>query len=181
MRRILLLAMIVIGCGVLGFAQVQTLPSTKEGPGPTQPPPRSDRDKEAGDSSSRDTRIDISPPKDDAKNHPTSSADPDGDGESDAASDVQEFHPWDPHRAAKDVEVGDYYFKRKNYKGALERYKEALVYKENDAMANFRLGQTYEKMKQPEEAVAHYQAYLKILPHGTLSEEAEKAVARLKK
>ncbi len=163
------------------LAQVETLPSSKDGPGPTQPPPRSDRNKEAGDSSSRDTRIDISPPKDDAKNHPTSSADPDGEDESDAASDVQEFHPWDPHRAAKDIEVGDYYFKRKNYRGALERYKDALLYKENDAMANFRLGQIYEKMKQPDDAVAHYQAYLKILPHGILSEEAQKAIARLKK
>lgn len=162
-------------------AQVETLPSSKDGPGPTQPPPRSDRDKEAGDSSSRDTRIDISPPKDDAKNHPTSSADPDGEDESDTAGDVQEFHPWDPHRAAKDVEVGDYYFKRRNYKGALERYKDALIYKENDAMANFRLGQTYEKLKQPQDAVAHYEAYLKILPHGLLSDEAEKAIARLKK
>ena len=77
--------------------------------------------------------------------------------------------------------MGDYYFKRRNYKGALERYKDALIYKENDAMANFRLGQTYEKMKQPQEAVAHYEAYLKILPHGTLSEEAGKAIERLKK
>jgi tetratricopeptide (TPR) repeat protein len=160
---------------------METLPSSDKGPGPTQPPPRSDREKEAGDSSSRDTRIDISPPANDAKLHPTSSADPDDeDAASDAPSDVQEFHPWDPHKAAKDVEVGDYYFKRRNYRGALDRYKEALYYKENDAMANFRLGQTYEKMKQPDEAVAHYEAYLKILPHGPLSEEAEKAIAKLK-
>jgi tetratricopeptide (TPR) repeat protein len=181
MRPVILLWILIVGCSALAVAQVETLPSSKEGPGPTQPPPRSDRDKEAGDSSSRDTRIDISPPKDDAKNHPTSSASPDGEDDSDAPSDVQEFHPWDPHKAAKDVEVGDYYFKRRNYRAALDRYKEALVYKENDAMANFRLGQTYEKMKQPEEAAAHYETYLKILPHGTLSEEAEKAIARLKK
>ena len=31
-----------------------------------------DRNREAAESSSRDTRIDISPPKDDAKNHPGS-------------------------------------------------------------------------------------------------------------
>jgi tetratricopeptide (TPR) repeat protein len=178
MRRLCLL-IFLLGCSAWCAGQVETLPSSNQGPGPTQPPPRSDRDKEAG-SSSRDTRIDISPPKDDAKNHPTSSTDPNDEDENDAASDVQEFHPWDPHRAAKDVEVGDYYFKRKNYKGALERYKDALIYKENDAIANFRLGQTYEKMKQPDEAVAHYEAYLKILPHGVLSEEAQKAIERLK-
>ena len=62
-----------------------------------------------------------------------------------AASDVQEMHPWDPHKAAKDVEVGDFYFKRKNYHAALERYKEALIYKPNDALANFRLAECLEK------------------------------------
>jgi hypothetical protein len=29
------------------------------------------------------------------------------------------FHPFDPHRAAKDIEVGDFYFKKKNsWRGA---------------------------------------------------------------
>src|SRR6266852_2394980 len=55
------------------------------------------------ESSSKDTRIDLSPPKDDEKNHPMSGAAV-SDAE-EAASDVQEFHPWDPHKAAKDVEV----------------------------------------------------------------------------
>jgi tetratricopeptide (TPR) repeat protein len=179
MRRLWIL-IFVVGCAGWCVAQVQTLPSSEQGPGPSQAPPRSDRDKEAG-SSSRDTRIDISPPKNDAKDHPTSTTDPDDEDASDATSDVQEFHPWDPHRAAKDVEVGDYYFKRKNYRGAMERYKDALLYKENDAIANFRLAQTYEKLKQPEEAVTHYEAYLKILPHGVWSEEAKTAMERLKK
>lgn len=181
MRRWWLLLMLLVLRAALATAQVETLPSSKDGPGPTQPPPRSDRDKEAGDSSSRDTRIDISPPKDDAKNHPTSSADPDGEDATEAPSDVQEFHPWDPHRAAKDVEVGDYYFKRRNYKGALERYKDALIYKENDAIATFRLAQTYEKLKEPDEALKQYETYLKILPHGTMAEDAQKSIERLKK
>jgi tetratricopeptide (TPR) repeat protein len=180
MRRLWLWLILVVCCSVWSWAQVETLPSSGKGPGPTQPPPRSDRDKEAGESSSRDTRIDISPPKNDARNHPTSSTDPDADDDSSDAGDVQEFHPWNPHKAAKDVEVGDFYFKRKNYRAALSRYKEALVYKDNDAMANLRLGQTYEKLNQPEEAVSHYEAYLKILPHGPFSEEAEKAVAKLR-
>jgi tetratricopeptide (TPR) repeat protein len=132
----------------------------------------------AEESSSKDTRIDLSPPSDDQKNHPQSGAAV-GDAE-DAASDVQEMHPWDPHKAAKDVEVGDFYFKRKNYHAALERYKEALVYKPNDAVANFRLAECLEKTGNPGEAVAHYQEYLKILPHGPLSPDAQKALERLK-
>src|ERR1700674_2997808 len=102
-----------------------------------------DRDKEAKESSSRDTRIDIAPPKDDTKNHPNSGVAVSEAGktvpEVDAAPrDVQEFHPWNPHRANKDVEVGDFYFKRKNYRAALTRYQDALIWKDNDAVANFR-------------------------------------------
>ena len=150
----------------------------------SQGPPQAQQDKsetnarEAEESSSKDTRVDLSPPKDDAKNHPMSgSAVSDAQ---DASSDVQEFQAWDPHKAAKDVEVGDFYFKKKNYRAALGRYKEALVYKPNDAVANFRLAECQEKMGNPSEALTHYQEYLKILPHGPLSADAQKALERLK-
>ena len=129
-------------------------------------------------SSSKDTRIDISPPKDDAKNHPNSTVpttDPD-----EAASDADEMHPWDPHKAAKDIEVGDYYFKRKNYKAALERYKDALIYKPNDATANFRLAECEEKIGNSADATQHYEAYLKILPEGPFAADAKRALERLK-
>jgi tetratricopeptide (TPR) repeat protein len=131
----------------------------------------------AEESSSKDTRIDLSPPSDDQKNHPLSGAAV-VDAE-DTTSDVQEMHPWDPHKAAKDIEVGDFYFRRKNYHAALERYKEALIYKPNDALANFRLAECLEKTKNPGEALTHYEDYLKILPHGPLAPDAQKAVDRL--
>ncbi|HTE88295.1 MAG TPA: tetratricopeptide repeat protein [Terriglobales bacterium] len=161
-----------------GWAVAQQQPT----PGPNQEPPRSERNsernKEAGESSSRDSRIDLSPPKDDAKNHPYSGAAV-SDAAAEASPDVQEFHPWDPHKALKDIEVGDFYLKRKNYRAALDRYQEALVWKPNDAIANFRMAQCFEKLDQPEEARAHYQAYLKILPHGPLSAEAQKGLEKL--
>lgn len=99
---------------------------------------------------------------------------------SSGGADVGEFHPWDPHRAAKDVEVGDFYFKRKNYRGAEDRYREALFYKDNDAVATFRLAVCLEKMDRPEEARNEFESYLKILPHGPQAEEAKKAIERLK-
>ena len=151
---------------------------------PSSPPAEAQQDKSstsarsAEESSSKDTRIDLSPPNDDQKNHPMSGAAV-SDAE-EAASDVQEFHPWDPHKAAKDVEVGDFYFKRKNYRAALERYKEALVYKQNDAIANFRLAECQEKVGNPAEAVTHYGEYLKILQHGPFAADAQKALERLK-
>jgi len=152
---------------------------------PNLEPPRSDSVNAAslgddtGDSSSKDTQIDLSPPPSDAKEHPKSS-DILTDKGSAGGGDTTEFHPWDPHKAAKDVEVGDYYFKRKNYVGAESRYREALVYKDSDAIATYKLAVCLEKMNRLDEALAQYQAYLKILPSGPEAGEAKKAVERLK-
>jgi tetratricopeptide (TPR) repeat protein len=129
------------------------------------------------ESSSKDTRVDLSPPKDDEKNHPMSAAAISDAQE--APSDVQELHPWDPHKAAKDVEVGDFYFKRKNYKAAIERYRDALIYKQDDAIATYRLAESLDKTGNSTEAVNYYLQYLKILPHGPYAADAEKAAARL--
>jgi tetratricopeptide (TPR) repeat protein len=152
---------------------------------PTLTPPRSDRvsanelGDEPGVSSSKDEPIDLSPPADDDKAHPQSSDILTDEG-APGGADVSEFHPWNPHKAAKDIEVGDFYFKRKNYRAAEDRYREALLYKENDATATFHLAVCLEKLNQPDEASKEYESYLKILPHGPDAEKAEKAVQRLK-
>ncbi len=90
------------------------------------------------------------------------------------------MHSWDPHKAAKDIEVGDFYFKRKSYRAAESRYREALLYKDNDANATYRLAVCLEKLDQPDEAREEYESYLKILPYGPESEHARKAIERLK-
>lgn len=148
----------------------------------TPPDKSSERNREAAESSSRDTRIDISPPKNDSKDHPFSKAAvADMTADEPDTTDVQEFHPWNPLKAMKDVEVGDFYFKRKNYKAAVERYKEALYYKDNDAMASFRLAQCQEKLGDKAEARKYYEQYLKILPEGPLAKEAQTSLDRLAK
>ncbi len=135
-----------------------------------------------GESSSKETKVDLSPPADDDKEaHPQSSDLLVDESRGAAANaDVSEFHPWNPHKAAKDVEVGDFYFKRKNYRAAGDRYREALYYKDNDADATFRLAVCLEKMDQPDEARQEYESYLKILPQGPQSGDAQKAIDRLK-
>jgi tetratricopeptide (TPR) repeat protein len=140
-------------------------------------------DSDAEPSSSRDTRIDLTPPKDDAKDHPESKsavADLEPSDKPDT-SGVQEFHPWNPMKAIKDLEVGDFYFKRKNYKAALERYKEALYYKDGDAVANFRVAECEEKIGDKTEAKKYYEQYLKILPDGPRAKEARGSLDRLAK
>lgn len=153
----------------------------------------------ANESSSKDSRGDTTPPPDDKRKHPDSAAaiqelegtDDAGDGSPEHASkpaengaeskdeDVNEFHPWDPHRAMKDIEVGDYYFKRKNYIGAESRYREALLYKPGDAIATFQLAVCLDKTGRAEEARQNYAAYLRILPNGPSAAEAKLALSRL--
>jgi tetratricopeptide (TPR) repeat protein len=125
-------------------------------PPPNQPPPRSEpRPEQApplgpGESSSKDPAL--SPPP--------------REPESGDSSDVSEFHSWDPHRAAKHVEVGDFNFKHHRYLPALSRYCEALEYKPGDAVATLRTAEVLEKLGDLAGAEAYYEDYLKILPNG---------------
>lgn len=156
-----------------------TTPPANSQANPKLAPPRSDSvnadslDNGPGESSSKDTQIDISPPEDDAKTHPHSSEVLRDEGS-------RADHPWDPHRAGKDIEVGDFYFKRKNYRAAEDRYREALFYKDNDAIATYRLAICLEKMDRPDEAIDAFENYLRILPHGPQASDAKKAIDRLK-
>ncbi len=149
-------------------------------------PPRSDRvnasdlGKDMGQSSSKETQIDASAPEDDAKAHPQSEAAVQEAVAGITPGGISEFHQWDPHKAAKSVEVGDFYFKRKNYKAAEGRYREALGYKENDAVATYKLAICLEKLGVFDDAIAEYESYLKILPHGSEADAAQKSIDRLK-
>jgi tetratricopeptide (TPR) repeat protein len=153
----------------------------------TMEPPRSDRVRvdelgpAVGQSSSKDNDVDLSAPANDAKNHPkSSSAVADAEAAALTPGGISEVRAWDPHKAAKDVEVGDFYFKRGNYRAAEDRYREALHYKDNDAIATFRLAQCLEKMGVIDDSLAEYESYLKILPHGPEAAQAQKAITRLK-
>jgi tetratricopeptide (TPR) repeat protein len=154
---------------------------------PSLAPPRSDSVQVddlapgVGDSSSKDGQVDLSAPADDAKAHPQSStALADAEAAASGSGGVAEFHAWDPHKAAKNIEVGDFYFKRQNYRAAEDRYREALHYKDNDAVATIRLAECLEKLGISDDARSEFESYLRILPHGPQASEAKKAIERLK-
>ncbi len=167
---------ITLGTGMVwALSQADAQPSASSSLGQSSAQPQ-----ESSGSSSRETKIDLSPPKNDAKDHPNSAAAV-ANVEQDEASNGPEAHTWNPHKAAKDLEVGDFYFRRKNYRAALDRYKEALQFKPDDAVANFRVGECLTKLNDSGAAIPYYQEYLKILPNGPLAKDAEKALAELEK
>jgi len=196
MLRIAIFLSLALLIPSLSFAQQGSTPART--PPPNQPPPRSDQRSDQhpvlkprpnapeGESSSKEAPPDLTPPQNDAKDHPESGSalqeaeDAAGLHVGDEIGGVQEFKVWNPHKAEKDVEVGDYYFKRKNYRAALSRYQEALYYKYDDAIATFRLGVCQEKLGDTDEARKAYESYLKILPHGPFAAEAQQALGRLK-
>jgi tetratricopeptide (TPR) repeat protein len=170
---ILLLAIAVLIC-VPSPAQSSGQDNSKKPQVPASDPlPRSDTDESTpplgeGESSSKQSQIDISAPKDDVAKHPDSDV-----------SDVTEMHTWNPHKALKDVEVGEFYMKRKNYRAAEDRFREALTFKPGDAVATYRLAEVLDAQNQYSEAVKEYQEYLKIPSSGTYNSAAKKALARL--
>jgi tetratricopeptide (TPR) repeat protein len=121
-----------------------------------------------GESSSRDSQIDFS-----------GAAQPNLPAPSGNDGDEKTFRPWDPHRAAKDIEVGEYYLKLKNYRAALERFNDALLYKPNDAEGTFDLAVTQERLDLFAKARQNYSKYLEILPAGPKAKEAQEALKHL--
>jgi len=153
---------------------IEQVPTDKSAPAPSdnrKQPPRSDN-VPAGESSSKQTQIDVSAPANDAKAHPEAELS-NGDGD-------DEFTPYNPMKALKDVEVGDFYFKKENYGAAISRYREALQYKPHDAEATFKLAEALNKTGDIAGATENYEAYLKILPNGPYAKKAREALAKLK-
>ncbi len=86
--------------------------------------------------------------------------------------------PW------KSVEIGNYYFRKKDYRGALSRYKEAARDDPYYAPAYLGLGKVYEKMGKSREALADYRKYLNTLPSQKQADDAtsvHKAIRRLER
>ena len=179
--RYLWLALLCVGLTGAALAQdapppVERLPTDKSAPPPkdnTRNPPRSDN-VPAGESSSKQTQIDVSPPSNDTKSHPEAGL---GDSEE---SDVNEFTPYNPMKALKAVEVGDWYYKQENYKAAISRYREALEYKPHDAEATFKLAEVLNKTGDTAGAKENFEAYLKILPNGPYAKKSREALSKLK-
>ena len=168
MRGCFLALSLVLICAVAGAQTEQ--PELKK-----RPPKPQSADQQSSDpnsSSSRSTKTDTSAPVGDRGDHPNSDV-------SGLVGETEETHAWNPHRADKDVEVGDYHFKRKNYHAAEDRYREALHFQDNNVAAMFGLAETLEKEARKDEAITYYTKYLKTMPNGPRAADVKKALQRL--
>ncbi len=73
-------------------------------------------------------------------------------------------YSFNPIQAKKEVQVGDYYFKKGSFRAAAGRYREATKWDENLAEAYLRLGEAYEKLKEFPAMRKALEKYLSLAP-----------------
>ncbi len=90
-------------------------------------------------------------------------------------------HEWNPLRAMKDVEVGDYYYKTGELQGSAQPLSGGAAVQAARRGCYLQAGADPGKDKEFEEARARYEEYLAILKDGPSAGEARKALERLNK
>ena len=104
---------------------------------------------------------------------------PKANKQTDTATKNAEDQPkWDPYRAEKDIEVGQYYMKNGKIDAAIDRFQDAIEAKPGYAPPFRFLGEAQEKKGMKREAVKSYTRYLELYPH---AEDKEKVTKRIEK
>ena len=88
---------------------------------------------------------------------------------------------WDPLRAEKDLEVGQYYMKKGDVDAAIDRFQDATVAKPEYAIPFRFLGEAQEKKGLKKQAIKSYQRYLDLYPHAEDGDKVRKKMDKLYK
>ena len=88
-------------------------------------------------------------------------------------------YSFNPIQAKKEIQVGDFYYKKKSYRAAAGRYERATKWQPDLADAYYRLGEAREKLDQLAEAVAAYQKYVELAPSERRAAELKKKITQL--
>ncbi|MCU1223290.1 MAG: Tetratricopeptide 2 repeat-containing protein [Edaphobacter sp.] len=144
-------------------------------PFPTKAPPLPGADSSSGSSSSGSS----------------SSADPNAPPDSAAADDAPDTRSTrkklpkvrklqsDEDRAAEDLDIAKFYEGKGNLNAAYLRVKDAVKSQPNDPETHFALAEIAQKLKKRDEAIAEFNAYLKLDPDGLKIDAARKAISQL--
>jgi len=89
-------------------------------------------------------------------------------------------YAFNPLQAEKEIQVGDFYFKKGKYRAAAERFREATKWNGGSTEAWLRLGEAEEKQKDPQAAKVAYAKYLDLSPDAKNAPEIRKKLDKLK-
>ena len=107
-----------------------------------------------------------------------------GQNKESGPDELEDSYRYVPPSARQSVKIGNFYFRRKDYPGALSRYEEAARHDPYYAPAYLGLGKVYEKTGKDTKALAAYRKYLDVLPSQKQADEAKgvhKAIRRLER
>ena len=106
---------------------------------------------------------------------------PDKKHKSDAATQNAPDQPsWDPLRAEKDIEVGQYYMRKGDVDAAIDRFQDATTAKPGYAIPFRYLGDAQEKKGLRKEAIKSYSRYLDLYPHAEDGDKIRKKIDKLR-
>lgn len=79
---------------------------------------------------------------------------------------VAKEYAFNPLQASKEMKIGEFYFKKGNYRAAAARFEEATKWDPTAADGYYRLGEAREKMKDQRGAREAYAKYVELAPEG---------------
>jgi tetratricopeptide (TPR) repeat protein len=87
---------------------------------------------------------------------------------------------WDPLRAEKDIEVGQYYLKKGDVDAAIDRFQDAALAKPGYAIPFRLLGEAQEKKGLKRDAIKSYTRYLDLFPAAEDKDKISKKIEKLR-
>jgi tetratricopeptide (TPR) repeat protein len=121
-----------------------------------------------------DTPPDAAPPPSAKKTTPKKNKD-------NAAESAPDQPAWDPLRAEKDLEVGQYYMRKGDVDAAIDRFQDATLAKPGYAVPFRFLGEAQEKKGLKKPAIKSYQRYLELYPRAEDADKIRKKIEKLYK
>ena len=98
--------------------------------------------------------------------------------EEDESLSTPKVYTFNPLQAKKEIQTGDFYMKRGNFKGAAYRYREATNWDDGNADGFYKLGEASEKLKDYPSAKEAFTKYAGMVADKKKSEEIRKRVAK---
>jgi tetratricopeptide (TPR) repeat protein len=98
-----------------------------------------------------------------------------------ATQNASDQPAWDPLRAEKDLEVGQYYMKKGDLDAAIDRFQDATTAKPGYAIPFRFLAEAQEKKGLKKQAIKSYQRYLDLYPHAEDGDKVRKKISKLYK
>ncbi len=98
-----------------------------------------------------------------------------------ATQNASDQPTWDPLRAEKDLEVGQYYMKKGDLDAAIDRFQDATTAKPGYAIPFRFLAEAQEKKGLKKQAIKSYRRYLDLYPHAEDGDKVRKKIDKLYK